>query len=77
MSNLLDYLIINVTIVDGNGGEPFEGSVGISNDRIDLVHPGLADLAAKQVIDAKGHYLTPGFIDTHASTGFGFFFPHP
>ena len=76
MNQKLDYLIINTTIVDGNGGEPYRGSVGIINDRITLVEPELIEVEAEQVINAEGLFLTPGFIDTHASTGFGFFFPH-
>ena len=76
MSEILDFLIVNAIIVDGNGGEPYHGSVGIINDRITLVQEGLVENEAKKVVDAKGLYITPGFIDTHASTGFGFFFPH-
>ena len=75
MSNL-DTLIINAIIIDGSGNEPYEGSVGIKTDKIVLVERGDSDTEATFTIDAKGKYLTPGFIDTHASTGFGFFFPH-
>lgn len=76
MSEILDFLIVNAIIVDGNGGEPYLGSVGIINDRITLVQEGIVDHEATRVVDTRGLYLTPGFIDTHASTGFGFFFPH-
>ena len=60
MSKILDFLIVNSTIVD----------------RITIVQSGLVEFEARQTIDADRLYLTPGFIDTHASTGFGFFFPH-
>jgi N-acyl-D-aspartate/D-glutamate deacylase len=73
---MLDYLIINATIVDGTGNEPIIGSVGVTNDTITLVEAGISDQKARRVVDTKGLFLTPGFIDTHASTGFGFFFPH-
>jgi N-acyl-D-aspartate/D-glutamate deacylase len=76
MIDMLDYLIINATIVDGTGSEPYIGSVGVEGYNIVLVEAGLSAQRARQVIDAKGLFLTPGFIDTHASTGFGFFFPH-
>ena len=72
----IETLIINAIIVDGSGEEPYLGSIGISEDKIALVEKGISDTAATETIDAKGKYLTPGFIDTHASTGFGFFFPH-
>jgi N-acyl-D-amino-acid deacylase len=76
MSEVYDVLISNVLIFDGTGSEPYLGDVGVIADRIALVTHGASGVAADQVIDATGLHLTPGFIDTHASTGFGFFFPH-
>ena len=76
MSKKLDYLILNATIVDGSGTKPYSGSVGLRGNRISVVTKGNLNLEADEVIDARGQYLTPGFIDTHASTGIGFFFPH-
>jgi len=76
MNTTLDFLIINATIVDGNGGEPFIGSVGIRGGKVTLVAEEISHINARKVINGEGLFLTPGFIDTHASTGFGFFFPH-
>ncbi len=76
MSQQLDYLIKNATIVDGTGAAPYRGVVGIKDGRIALVEQENRPLRADRAIDARGLHLTPGFIDTHASTGFGFFFPH-
>lgn len=76
MTGKLDYLIANATVVDGSGNEPFAGHVGIRHNKIAVVSREKITTPARQVIDAAGRYLTPGFIDTHASTGFGFFFPH-
>jgi N-acyl-D-aspartate/D-glutamate deacylase len=76
MSNRLDYLITEATIVDGLGTTPFIGSVGLVGNKITLVAKGRVHADAHQIINAEGLYITPGFIDTHASTGFGFFFPH-
>ena len=74
---MLDFLIQNALIYDGSGDKPFIGSVGIQGDEIINIYKDKEDLPeAVQVINAKGLVLTPGFIDTHASTGFGFFFPH-
>ena len=76
MNDMLDYLIVNSTIVDGSGNEPYVGTVGILNNKISFVEKSGFNQPAKKTIDAEGLFLTPGFIDTHASTGFGFFFPH-
>ena len=76
MSDVYDLLITNALIYDGTGSLPFKGDVGVMEDRIALVAHGISSASADRVIDATGLYLTPGFIDTHASTGFGFFFPH-
>jgi N-acyl-D-amino-acid deacylase len=63
-------------IYDGSGTVPYEGFVGISNDKISAIGRSTDWPEATNTVDAQGLYLTPGFIDTHASTGFGFFFPH-
>jgi N-acyl-D-amino-acid deacylase len=70
----LDYIIENTTIIDGSGGEPYQGSVGIRGDKIEILKTNEATALFR--IDGEGLILTPGFIDTHASTGFGFFYPH-
>ena len=51
MNDKLDYLIINATIVDGNGGDPYLGSVGIINNIISLVKPSLIQQEAKYKIN--------------------------
>ena len=59
-----DLLIRGGLIVDGTGGEPYPGDVGICGDRIHA----LGDLAAadaREVIDASGLVVAPGFIDVH------------
>src|ERR1700722_13726746 len=57
-----DLLIRNGLIIDGTGGEPFEGDVAIRGDR---VGGGQISEDASEVIDAEGHIVTPGFIDGH------------
>ena len=60
---LVDYLIKNVKIVDGQGKDAYIGSVGISDGRIVLENlPEEADT----VIDGSGRILAPGFIDAHS-----------
>ena len=74
---MLNFLIKNALIYDGSGNKPFLGSIGIKNDLIYRVYSNLDELPqAHSIINAKGLVLTPGFIDTHASTGFGYFYPH-
>ncbi|MEO1218744.1 MAG: amidohydrolase family protein, partial [Bacteroidota bacterium] len=58
-------LIKNVLIVDGTGGEPFEGALRISGERIYEVGA-LSKKSGEEVIDGKGKVLAPGFIDTHS-----------
>ncbi len=80
MSQLLDTLIENATVYDGLGVEPRRCRVGIVGERIAMVGEGSTDgagsMAARRVVDGRGLVLCPGFIDTHASTGFGYRFPH-
>jgi N-acyl-D-aspartate/D-glutamate deacylase len=59
-----DILIINGTIYDGTGSEPFQGDLGIKADRIISIGD-LSNSIAKETIDAKGFVVSPGFIDMH------------
>lgn len=59
----LDILIRHGTIVDGSGGEPFVGDVGIRDGLIVAVGE-IAEPAA-EVIEAEGMIVTPGFVDIH------------
>lgn len=71
---MIDFLIKNALVYSGLNEKPKAISIGIKNDRI--VSPGndFSDENAHHVIDGTGMYLAPGFIDPHASTGFGYFF---
>lgn len=60
---MYDILIKNGKIVDGQNHEPYDGDIAIEGDRI--VGIGKIDGSAKRVIDAKGKFVTPGFIDIH------------
>ncbi len=62
MSNA-DLAIRNVQIVDGTGAPAFKGDVAVSDGKIVAVG-NFAGTAAREV-DAKGHVLSPGFIDVH------------
>ncbi len=60
---MLDYVIRNVSILDGTGNTAVHGDVGIKDGRIDSV-----GVASTGRIELDGHGLTlaPGFIDTHS-----------
>ena len=63
-------LIRNAIVLDGEGGRFDNGSVLLVAGKVEAV--GGSDLAAPDgatVIDAQGHYVTPGVIDIHSHLG--------
>jgi len=58
-----DLLIKNGTVIDGSGLPRYRADVGISNGKIATI--GRIRESAKEVIDAEGHVVTPGFVDGH------------
>ncbi|HMO80401.1 MAG TPA: D-aminoacylase [Pyrinomonadaceae bacterium] len=62
-----DLVITNGRIIDGTGNPWFYGSVAIRDGRIAAI--GRVDPKnAREVIDAGGQIVAPGFIDVHAHT---------
>ncbi len=58
--------IVNGTIIDGTGKEPYQSDLLIHDDRI--VYIGKVDLDkinVESIIDAQDKFITPGFIDVH------------
>lgn len=75
---MLDFYIKNALICTGRKETARTGNVGVKDKKIVCIHYNDEDFIApeaNETIDAEGLLLTPGFIDPHASTGFGFFFP--
>jgi len=60
---MYDVLITNGRIVDGTGEPAYAGDVAIADGKIAAV--GRVDGEARQVLDAKGQVVAPGFIDPH------------
>ncbi|UOQ44196.1 D-aminoacylase [Halobacillus salinarum] len=60
---MLDTLIKNGKIIDGSGNPWFYGNVGIKNGEIASV--GASTPEAKEIVDAEGNMVAPGFIDGH------------
>jgi N-acyl-D-amino-acid deacylase len=67
---MFDTVITNARIADGSGNPWFPGSVGISSGRIEAVGKFDGSAEARQVIDAGGHMVAPGFIDIHSHSEF-------
>ena len=60
---MFDLIIKNGLIYDGKGSEPFKADLAVSKEKI--VEIGVIDAKAKEIIDAEGKIVTPGFVDIH------------
>lgn len=63
MSEEIDIVIKNATIVDGTGQPSYTGSIGVRGERIAAI--GNLEEGAAQVIDGSRLVACPGFIDPH------------
>ena len=63
MAHQHDLVIRGGTIIDGTGGDSFEGDVALANGRIAAI--GRVTGTGREEIDAKGKIVTPGFVDIH------------
>ena len=65
MATSYDVLIRGGKVIDGTGNPWFYGDVALAGDRVAAVAPrGRIDPAnAREVVDAAGHVVSPGFID--------------
>lgn len=63
MTDGASLVIRNGTIVDGSGGEPFVADIAIGDGRITAI--GRFAGRGREEIDARGHIVTPGFVDIH------------
>ncbi len=61
---MFDIIIRGGKIIDGTGAARYDGDVGLRGDRIAAVGK-LKDAEARQVIDAAGKIVAPGFVDVH------------
>lgn len=62
----MDFIIENGLVFDGLGGPPRSCHVGIEGGAVAaLSETPLPRTSATQVIDARGHWVMPGFIDFH------------
>jgi N-acyl-D-amino-acid deacylase len=66
---MFDIIIHNGTIVDGSGQKAYPADIGIENGRITEISPGL-EAESREIIDADGNMVSPGFIDMHSHSDF-------
>jgi N-acyl-D-amino-acid deacylase len=69
-----DVLIRNGRVLDGSLRHSFKADVAVKDGRIVKVGSSIQGKAST-VIDAKGLYVTPGFIDLHTHVDEGMYFP--
>lgn len=62
---LFDTLIKGGTVIDGTGTDAMQADVRVSGGKIVEVGHDLAQRPSERLIDARGCYVTPGFIETH------------
>ena len=63
---MFDLLIKNGTVIDGTGEARFTADVAITGEKIAAIEPHIPVEEARQVIDAQGLVVAPGFIDIHS-----------
>lgn len=61
---MYDLLIRDASIVDGTGNPAYRADIGVVGERIVEIRAGLAG-DAREIIDAGGRVMSPGFIDAH------------
>jgi N-acyl-D-amino-acid deacylase len=59
-----DLMITSGKIIDGSGNNWYYGNIGVRDGKIAAIGK-LDGLSGKKIIDAKGKFVVPGFIDVH------------
>lgn len=71
MKDAFDLLLAGSTVLDPASGLPQELDIGVVDGRIAAIQPSLPRKNAKQVLEVRGGYVTPGLIDFHIHSYWG------
>ncbi len=66
MTEKVDLLITNASIVDGTGNPCYKAHLGIKDGKIACITRNISQLNTSRTINAEGMIVCPGFIDTHS-----------
>ena len=72
---MFDTLIRGGKIIDGTGAPAFDGDIAILDGKLKIFPGDAGDIQAKQVYDASGKCVCPGFIDVHSHADLFFLNP--
>jgi N-acyl-D-aspartate/D-glutamate deacylase len=61
----LDTVIAGGLVFDGKGSAPITADVGLRDGRVAAIGPELPRAPSTRVLDARGRWVVPGFIDLH------------
>lgn len=68
---MLDIIIKNGKIVDGSGNPWCKGEVGIKDGKLAAVGYMDSQTEAREILDATGKVVCPGFVDSHSHSDLG------
>ena len=66
-----DILIRNGTVCDPARGFKRRADVGISADKVAAIEDSIPANRGREIVDAAGHFVTPGLVDLHTHCYFG------
>ncbi|MFC1931083.1 amidohydrolase family protein [Chloroflexota bacterium] len=66
---MFNLLIKNGQIIDGTENLGYYAAIGIESDKLRIIRGDVSSVQAKEIIDAKGRVVCPGFIDAHTHCG--------
>lgn len=72
---MFDIKIMNGTVIDGVSDTRYRADVGIIGDRIAEIGD-LKETPAKEVVDAAGQIVCPGFVDGHTHSDMSLIYNH-
>ena len=66
-SDVLDLVVTNGTVVLGGGR--YQIDIGVKDGKVAVLAPEDMMPSAKEIINAKGHFILPGIVDSEAHPG--------